>query len=195
MRTKDLTGMRFGRLLVIGRDMNEQSKHDYYWRCICDCGNEKSVTTGHLSGGTVSSCGCLRKEQAIVRIKQECAKNVVHGEAGKTALYAIWQSMKQRCKNPKNPGFKWYGAKGVKICQEWQSFAGFAKWAHENGYADLKGVERAQRLSIDRIDSSKDYCPENCRWITVSENTRRGCESRWGNAKRANRSARTKSAI
>lgn len=178
MRTTDLTGMRFGRLLVLSRDMDQSSKHDYYWRCLCDCGNEKSVTTGHLTSGTVSSCGCLRKAQAIERFKQAAENKVIHGEAGKTLLYGVWHGMRQRCMNPKSRAFRWYGAKGIRICQEWQSFSNFATWARENGYADLKGVEPAQRLSIDRIDSSKDYCPENCRWITRSENSRRSSKSR-----------------
>ena len=186
MPRKDLTGMRFGRLVVLGMDVENKSKHDNYWLCKCDCGAIKSATTGNLSYGTVKSCGCLRKEQAIARIQEAAKRNVIHGEAGKTALYSVWHAMKQRCTNPKISNYQWYGAKGIKVCAEWNDFAEFARWAYSNGYIDRQDVERGQRLSLDRIDSRKDYCPENCRWITVSENTRRGAISRWENERRCN---------
>lgn len=81
-------------------------------------------------------------------------------------LVRIWHNMKQRCYNKNAKGYQWYGGKGVKICEEWmQSFKAFQDWAVANGYAD--------NLTIDRIDSDKDYCPENCRWITHSENAAR----------------------
>lgn len=183
-RKQNLVGERFGRLTVVSVDKNRPSKHDTFWICRCDCGNEKSVTTGHLTSGTVKSCGCLRKEQAIERFKSASVDNIRHGEAT-TPLYAVWHSMIQRCENPNSFAFRWYGAKGVNVCKEWHDYRLFSTWAKENGYSDEPSLTRSQRLSIDRIDSSGDYCPENCRWITVSENTRRGSKARWENAKRA----------
>lgn len=86
-----------------------------------------------------------------------------------THLYSKWKGMRRRCNNPKAPKYKWYGGKGVKVCPEWDKpfggFEAFRDWALSNGYND--------DLTIDRIDSNKDYCPENCRWIAQSENTRR----------------------
>lgn len=194
MKTPDLTGKRFGRLIVMARERERISKHDVHWLCKCDCGNEKYVTTGHLTSGTVTSCGCLRKEQAIDRFKKAAYDNIRHGNAG-SHLYVVWNVMRQRCSNPKNPAYKWYGGKGVKVCEAWNDYCNFEKWAIDNGYVYLEGVARNQKLSIDRIDSNGDYCPENCRWITISENTARGSRTRWENAKCSNGSERASCAV
>jgi hypothetical protein len=69
--------------------------------------------------------------------------------------------MRQRCNNPRNPSYPRYGGKGVRICEEWTEYSVFRDWAYANGYRD--------DLSIDRINSSGNYCPENCRWATVKE--------------------------
>ncbi len=86
--------------------------------------------------------------------------HLIHGLCG-TSLYAIWQTMKQRCENPNCRGYEWYGAKGIKVCSEWQSVTTFHDWAKKNGYQ--KG------LTLDRIDSSQNYSPDNCRWVTMSQ--------------------------
>lgn len=81
-------------------------------------------------------------------------------------LYRIWSSMKQRCNNPKNPAARWYHDKGIRVCEEWENdFFAFQSWALSCGYAE--------DLTIDRIDPDQDYCPENCRWLTRSENSSR----------------------
>lgn len=169
----DLTGQRFGRLVVLGRDIEKLNIHrDKYWLCKCDCGAEKSVTTGHLISGTVRSCGCIKREQATEKIEHAIKLNFRHGEAG-TKLYWIWFGMKRRCVNHEHKAYKYYGGKGIKVCDEWNDFTKFAEWARSNGYIDQENTKRSERLSIDRIDSNKDYCPENCRWITVRENSSR----------------------
>lgn len=76
-------------------------------------------------------------------------------------LYGIWLSMKDRCENPKATPYKYYGAKGVKVCDEWSEYENFKSWSLENGYK--------QGLSIDRIDVNGNYCPDNCRWVTRKE--------------------------
>lgn len=76
-------------------------------------------------------------------------------------LYHIWNGMKQRCANPRAISYKYYGAKGVSVCDEWQSFLGFCSWALENGYAD--------GLTLDRINSRGNYEPQNCRWATPKQ--------------------------
>ena len=85
----------------------------------------------------------------------------VKHDMSRTRLYHIWNSMKQRCSNPNAISYKYYGAKGISVCEEWQEFQPFCEWAISSGYAD--------DLTIDRIDSCGDYCPTNCRWATNKE--------------------------
>lgn len=94
-------------------------------------------------------------------------KNIKHGQHG-TRLYRIWRGMRARCTYPSQAQYKNYGGKGIKVCPEWDnSFENFYKWAISHEYND--------KLSIDRIDNEKDYCPENCRWATAAQqNSNRG---------------------
>ena len=78
-----------------------------------------------------------------------------------TKLYEVWCSMKYRCDNPHNKAYKYYGARGIKVCDEWYEFSTFREWALNNGYT--------QGLTIDRINVDMGYTPSNCRWITISE--------------------------
>ena len=79
-------------------------------------------------------------------------------------LYSIWRQMKGRCNNPNRPKYPIYGGRGISVCEEWQSFKNFLEWALNNGYSD--------GLSIDRIDNNGDYCPENCRFATPTQQVR-----------------------
>ena len=92
-----------------------------------------------------------------------------HGES-KTRLHDIWRSMKSRCKNETNGSYRWYGGKGIQVCEEWDTyFIAFREWAMNNGYNDI--------LTIDRIDSSRDYEPDNCRWVTMKEQQNNRCNN------------------
>lgn len=153
----DLTGKKFGKLTVIRQDgyhYYPNSKRKTKWLCQCDCGNLISVLGSDLKNGHTQSCGCFRKERAT-----ETA--TTHGESG-SRLYRIWCAMKTRCTDQNSAVYQNYGARGVKVCNEWMnSFDCFYTWAMQNGYSSSK--------SIDRIDVHGNYEPANCRWTTSKE--------------------------
>lgn len=157
----NLVGQKYGRLTVV--EFDRLQKHKTYWKCVCDCGLTVIATGNALRSGNTKSCGCLRREMTAERGKA----NTKHGEGHdkKTRLYTIWCGMRQRSNNPKHMAYSLYGGKGVKLCEGWNDYLAFKEWATTHGYAD--------NLCIDRIDPSKGYSPDNCRWITASENTAR----------------------
>ena len=151
----DLTGQRFGRLIVL--EFAEIRKNKSYWKCQCDCGNIKIISATSLKSEKTKSCGCLRKE--VTKIRGE--KNIKHNKTN-TRLFRIFLGMKSRCYYTKNIGYKNYGGKGIKVCDEWlNDFMNFYNWAMSNGYS--------QGLTIDRINNDGNYEPNNCRWITMKE--------------------------
>lgn len=155
-RLIDLIGQRFGRLTVIRRD-GANKNGSATWLCKCDCGNVKVVSGRDLINGDTKSCGCSRRTPRK------------HGMT-KTRLYRIWSDMKNRCQNPNNHAYKDYGGRGIVVCGEWSDdFNCFKEWAINNGYS--------KELTIERLDFNKGYCPDNCTWITLSEQAqnRRRC--------------------
>jgi len=168
---KDLTGQKFGRLTVIEKTGKRLCGH-IVWKCQCECGNIAEVMGRNLLTGHTKSCGCLEKEiNEKIHIKHGDAR---HGKGKKRArLYWVWTYMKQRCLNPNYKSFKYYGGRGIKVCDEWKNdYPAFKKWALANGYDE--------ELSLGRIDPDGDYCPENCQWIIRPENTRK----QWRDKKR-----------
>ena len=148
---KDLTGQKFNNLTVLS--FAHRKKEKYFWLCKCDCGNETIVESYRLRKGLTKSCGCLR-------IKA----NTKHG-VWNSKIYRIYFGMLARCYKPRDKYYKYYGQKGIKVCEEWKNnFKNFYEWALKNGYKE--------GLSIDRIDSDKNYEPLNCRWVTLKEQGR-----------------------
>lgn len=147
-RLNDLTGRRFGKLTAIER-FGTDSNGSAVWKCLCDCGNSKSVSSRELTRGDTKSCGCARHNPRK------------HGMSN-SRLYRIWSGMKNRCLNQSANAYERYGGRGVTICEEWASdFETFRDWALSNGYED--------GLTIERKSNEKGYFPSNCIWITKSE--------------------------
>lgn len=150
MRKIELSaGQQFGRLTVVGPAPPGKGGH-VRWICHCECGNTVIVAGCDLNKGHTKSCGCLRVDL-----------HTTHGVYRKH-LYWILRDMKRRCNDPRRSSYARYGARGIRVCPEWDDPKAFYEWAISHGYAE--------GLQIDRIDNDGDYSPDNCRWITKKEN-------------------------
>jgi len=146
-KLEDITGMRFGAWTALKRVEGK-----FYWTCRCDCGVIKDVQSGSLRHGLSTNCGCLKR---VVITKARTR----HGMA-RSRTYSLWGGMRKRCENPKCKQFKWYGGRGISVCERWKKF--------ENFLADMG--EAPDGLSIDRYpDNNGNYEPGNCRWATPKE--------------------------
>lgn len=141
----DITDRRFGRLVVMA--LHSKSSRSPFWLCQCDCGNQIIVNGAQLRRGHTRSCKCLHRET-----------HSKHGQH-RTGAYNSWINMRQRCTNPNNPGYHWWGGRGITICERWQIF--------ENFFADMG--PKPPGYTIERINNDGNYEPSNCIWIPNSD--------------------------
>lgn len=159
-RARDLTGMVFGKLTVLGpverRKFPAGAVH-VYWLCQCECGRQKSINAYTMIAGTSESCGCVHREMA----RKIGKANIRHGMTN-SVEFRTWSSMKVRCQNPDVPNYADYGGRGIVICERWEVF--------ENFLEDM-GMRPGPEFSLGRIDNNAGYFPENCRWETITQQT------------------------
>lgn len=161
MTALDLTGARFGRLVVCGRAAQKR-RWKVLWHCECDCGGSTVADPSNLRRGHTKSCGCLQREK-VGAIRR------THGLSG-TSEYRTWLDMIIRCESPANEQWKNYGGRGISVCERWMEF--------ENFIADMG--PRPPGLTIERINNDGNYEPSNCKWATMSEQNRNKRNTRKG---------------
>lgn len=160
LRLIDLTGRQFGKLTVISR-APENIRGKPAWVCQCECGNTKTIAGSALKSGQ-KSCGCMQGIP-LNRIS-DLHKNPLLRKSHNNKLYNQWASMISRCTKPSATHYQYYGGNGISFCKEWSDFICFATWAINNGYKN--------NLELDRINTTLNYCPQNCRFVTHKKNSR-----------------------
>lgn len=149
---KDIVGERFGRLVVVGPYKRKGGMT--YWLCACDCGsNPKYISLSALRSGNTKSCECFHRETAALNAKKSCT---THGKCG-SKIYACWSAMIERCNNPKNPQYRYYGARGIKVIKSWLKF--------ENFYRDMG--DPPPGMTLERVDNNGNYYKKNCTWVSM----------------------------
>lgn len=157
----DITGKRFGKLVAVR--FFEVRNNFHYWLFHCDCGNEKVMCKAKVTGNNTNSksCGCRRKPHGM----------------WDSRINRTWRNLRKRCYAKYNPSYKYYGAKGVKVCERWNKFSNFFIDMGKS-YDEHVSKFGEKNTTIERINPFQDYCPENCKWATYLEqgrNKRKSC--------------------
>jgi hypothetical protein len=155
-RIVDLTGQRFGRLVVL--NLAADSSRNAKWVCLCDCGQQSVSYSPNLKNGKARSCGCLRRELP----KLTKTKHGHKPATGASTEYEIWSGIIRRCLNPSSSSYPRYGGRGISVCERWRKF--------ENFLEDMG--PRPPGLTIDRLNNDGHYEPSNCAWRSYKDQAR-----------------------
>lgn len=155
----DLTGQRFGRWKVIEKTTKRTKGGQIIYQCQCDCGTTRNVNGSSMKRGLSKSCGCLSRDVMIQN--PPALKHGYRRSNKRKPEYTIWTGIKQRCYNTKNPEYKYYGRRGIIMCDIWKN-------SFENFIQDM-GNRPSSNYSIDRINNNGNYESSNCRWATAKQ--------------------------
>lgn len=150
----NMTGQRFGMLVVVAFAGIKGSAQHATWRCVCDCGTETVAVGASLRAGRTRSCGCMSEKRWFTS-----KYSLKHGHSQRTRTYSIWSGMHERCRNVRDKKAHLYALKGVRVCERWNDFTLFIE--------DMG--EAPDGMSLDRIDGNLGYSKENCRWATPKQ--------------------------